>query len=194
MENVKTCNTCGDTKFVSEFPKGKGGKFGVRGDCKKCHSDKNKITCPKRKKHRREYMNSYYRNNKNKYKRTPEQQEKHNERRRELYKNDKDYREKRLRDAKEFRKRNPTYKKDNDLQYKYGITYECYLKMKESQNDKCKICKTTIKEVDKLYVDHCHDTGKVRGLLCSHCNFGIGQFRDNVDFLKNAIKYLKENG
>jgi len=44
-----------------------------------------------------------------------------------------------------------------------------------------------------LVVDHCHSTGKVRGLLCSNCNRGIGMLQERVDILQNAIDYLKEN-
>ena len=44
---------------------------------------------------------------------------------------------------------------------------------------------------NKFEIDH--KTGKVRGLLCSECNFGIGKFKDNISILKKAIKYLEEN-
>lgn len=45
-----------------------------------------------------------------------------------------------------------------------------------------------------LYIDHCHNSGKVRGLLCKKCNFGLGHFRDDQNLLEKAIKYLQENG
>lgn len=44
---------------------------------------------------------------------------------------------------------------------------------------------------ESLYVDHCHDTMKVRALLCQFCNQGIGQFKENVSILESAIEYLK---
>jgi hypothetical protein len=44
-----------------------------------------------------------------------------------------------------------------------------------------------------LSIDHCHNTGKVRGLLCDHCNKGLGLFKDNIDYLNKAIEYLKYN-
>ena len=45
----------------------------------------------------------------------------------------------------------------------------------------------------QLVVDHCHKTGKIRGLICDSCNVGLGRFKDNIDNLKNAIKYLEKN-
>ena len=76
--------------------------------------------------------------------------------------------------------------KAHRLKKKYGIDYEVYLKMYEVQKGLCIICETKT----RLLVDHCHQTGKVRGLLCTHCNSGLGFFRDNKTALKNAIKYL----
>lgn len=55
----------------------------------------------------------------------------------------------------------------------------------------CQICKK--KDQKKaLAIDHCHSTGVIRGLLCDNCNRALGLFKDNIDNLKNAIKYLKE--
>jgi Recombination endonuclease VII len=71
---------------------------------------------------------------------------------------------------------------------KYGVTREKFMEMLKSQNNLCSICK---KEIDEsASVDHCHNTGQVRGLLCRNCNAGIGLFEDNVESLRNAIQYL----
>lgn len=80
------------------------------------------------------------------------------------------------------------------LKRKYNISLEEYDNMLLKQEGKCKIC-GSIKSEHKssvLYVDHCHTTGNIRGLLCHHCNYGLGGFRDNQDFLLSAINYLKE--
>lgn len=74
------------------------------------------------------------------------------------------------------------------LQLKYDITQEDYERMYEEQGGHCKICGA---KKSLLYVDHCHKTGKVRGLLCSNCNTGIGQLQDNVEILRSAITYLE---
>jgi len=69
-----------------------------------------------------------------------------------------------------------------DLHKNYGITLEDFNDMIELQEGKCLICNTHLEALTKgLVVDHCHTTGKVRGLLCSNCNSGLGMFKDNVD-------------
>ena len=62
--------------------------------------------------------------------------------------------------------------------------------MLKSQKSRCLICK----KIDKLVIDHCHKTGKVRGLLCHCCNAGIGMFEDNIEILDKAKEYLKIYG
>jgi hypothetical protein len=76
--------------------------------------------------------------------------------------------------------------KRSEVHRKLGININDF---GEKQNWECGICKMSIKE--KPYVDHCHTTKKVRGLLCFHCNVGIGHFRDSIEFLEKAIEYLK---
>lgn len=78
-------------------------------------------------------------------------------------------------------------KRIHRLKYKYGITLEDYNKMYIEQQGLCKICANYF---DKLVVDHCYTTGKVRGLLCNYCNFGLGNFKDNTNLLNRAIIYL----
>ena len=60
--------------------------------------------------------------------------------------------------------------------------------MLEAQGKKCYLCKSS----KKLVVDHDHNTGKVRGLLCDLCNRGLGYFKDNPDVLIAAAKYVKQ--
>lgn len=55
---------------------------------------------------------------------------------------------------------------------------------------KCAICNTT---TDKLVVDHCHKTNKVRGVLCNSCNLGLGKFKDSVKLLEAATLYLADS-
>ena len=76
----------------------------------------------------------------------------------------------------------------------YKLRHGSYAKMLKLQDGKCLICKTEESQLNKkLVVDHCHTTGKVRGLLCSLCNSGLGFFKDNPKILENAITYLENS-
>lgn len=81
----------------------------------------------------------------------------------------------------------------------YGITQQDYLRMFKEQDGCCAICKRRETATDKngkilsLAIDHCHAGGHIRGLLCRQCNVGLGNFQDNITFLKAAIKYLESS-
>lgn len=75
------------------------------------------------------------------------------------------------------------WQKNYDLRRHYGLTLEEFHHMAK---DGCEICRSN----EKLVVDHDHDTGKVRGVLCSRCNTGLGMFKDSREFLFNAYWYL----
>jgi len=93
-----------------------------------------------------------------------------------------------LKNKKEYRTNNPEKCKEWVLKERYNISLKDYNKLLKNQNNKCKIC---LKK-NKLVVDHDHKTGKVRGLLCNHCNTGIGFLKENLNILKNSIKYLQQ--
>lgn len=82
-----------------------------------------------------------------------------------------------------------TYHRKSSLKVKYGISDNTYNKMLVSQGGVCKIC--GMKDTKRLSVDHCHSTGKVRGLLCTKCNTGIGLLQDNSKLLSIAAEYLR---
>ena len=88
---------------------------------------------------------------------------------------------------------NPERTRNNDLKRNYGITLQEHQEMYDNQNGLCAICKN---EGDgkwkKLCVDHDHETGKVRQLLCRRCNMVLGQVYDNISLLEEHIKYLKK--
>lgn len=71
----------------------------------------------------------------------------------------------------------------------YGITEEQYDELHTAQNGQCAICQ----ETTKLVIDHCHDSGEIRGLLCSYCNTAIGMFRDEPKRMAKAIDYLNRS-
>jgi len=81
----------------------------------------------------------------------------------------------------------------------FGSTIEEYEALILEQDNYCAICHQPEKQIlngkiKRLAIDHCHTTGKVRGLLCQRCNTGIGRFDDNVVLLKQAIQYLEKFG
>ena len=85
---------------------------------------------------------------------------------------------------------------DNYLRRNYNIDYSVYLDMLSKQDSKCAICSDegfvmAAHHKLKLVVDHCHNTGKVRGLLCHNCNRALGLLHDNTDHLLTAIQYLE---
>jgi len=86
---------------------------------------------------------------------------------------------------------------DKYLMRNYNLTLDDYLKMLEKQNNLCLICNEEgfimdkAKHKLKLVVDHNHETGVVRGLLCHNCNRGLGLFKDKVSVIQKAINYLE---
>jgi hypothetical protein len=77
------------------------------------------------------------------------------------------------------------------LQSAFGITLNEYNTLLSNQKGMCAICgKSPEQNKKRLAVDHCHNSSKVRGLLCSACNQGIGLFKDSVSLLQSAILYL----
>jgi hypothetical protein len=103
--------------------------------------------------------------------------------------------------AREWQKKNPKRVFDNQrkrlLKKKFGMSVEDYEKMLREQGGVCRICgrPETVKiygSVLPLAVDHDHNTGKVRGLLCVACNHGIGKFQDDAARLRAAADYLDE--
>lgn len=79
-----------------------------------------------------------------------------------------------------------------NLERRYGMSLEDKVRMFEDQGRTCKICDYKGSVHNDFHVDHCHDTGKVRGLLCNNCNAGLGMFQDNLELLFMAIGYLSE--
>ena len=73
---------------------------------------------------------------------------------------------------------------------RYGLTPEQYIDLFEAQGGVCAICGSPDTAGKNWHIDHCHKTGKTRGILCQGCNLGLGNFRDDVDRLHLAVAYL----
>jgi Recombination endonuclease VII len=73
---------------------------------------------------------------------------------------------------------------------RYGMSREDYCAMSEAQGSACAICRTPFADIKRLCVDHCHQTGQVRGLLCNGCNVGLAHFGDDPRRTTAATDYL----
>ncbi len=89
----------------------------------------------------------------------------------------------------------PVADHETSILSKYNLTAEAYQALLEAQNYKCKICgaERSDKKKKNLSVDHNHNTGQIRGLLCTNCNQMLGFAKDNPTILLRAIQYLKGN-
>lgn len=93
---------------------------------------------------------------------------------------------------KDWYGRNPVRARDWRLRKNFGIGIADYDMLFAAQFGVCAICKRPSQDRQNLLVDHCHVTGKVRGLLCFKCNTGLGCFNDDFTDLLGAIDYLQE--
>lgn len=83
----------------------------------------------------------------------------------------------------------PEKRRARHLQRTYGLSVEQYAELARQQGMACAICEQVPDRA--LAVDHCHDTGRVRGLLCTPCNSALGRFGDDAERLQRAIRYLQ---
>ena len=173
---MKTCTKCFEEKDPEcfYFQKNKGSRGGcLSAYCKKC-------ICAIRKLFRDQNVNLT------------------RERKREYHVRNREKRNKHKRDRRAFlRETNPGEIARRDrarwLKSKYGITLEQYELLRKSQNDACAICKKPFVSGSRktnFGVDHSHKTGAVRGLLCYHCNAGLGMARESAEILNGMIAYL----
>lgn len=95
--------------------------------------------------------------------------------------------------TQEWRKQNPDKHRGHKLKSRYGIDAAEWKQMFDAQGGRCAICGSEEPKGRNgvFHVDHCHETGAVRALLCHNCNHGLGYFQDNTETLKNAIEYLE---
>ena len=78
------------------------------------------------------------------------------------------------------------------LRVTYGLSKEEYCRLMDMQGGRCAICNILITARENAQVDHDHETGRIRGILCFCCNTAIGKFRDSVDMMLLAIEYLRK--
>ena len=187
-EIVKTCSKHGELTIEIEYFKKSNGKY----YCRHCLRE-TEARRPKRK-----YEGAFA--------------EYHREHARQWRQKNSDYvnekiREDRLINPEKYREwereqRNKDVEKSRyrDVLKKHKISADDYNELVLSQNNLCKICgkeetkkSRTKGEICRLALDHNHDTGKIRGLLCHHCNAAIGHLKEDIQLFHNAIEYLKEH-
>ena len=199
QERQKTCNKCGLTKSLHDFHRQHNSPDGHRYSCKSCANTNLSGWRERKKDHYRKKMKEWRERNRDKLK----QQAQSPERKAYLkkWRQRPEVKEKAARRLRDYRKSNPeksafTLWKSN-LRRLYGVTPEWYFETLEKQGGRCAVCRTDVPsknpKVKRFAVDHCHETGHVRGLLCGECNVGIGKMKHDPEILRAALKYLSEN-
>lgn len=107
------------------------------------------------------------------------------------YANDPEYRAQHLQQMKTHYKRDPEWMRLQATLHRYGLTLDQYHSLQERQDFCCAICGDELVDgVQGTHIDHCHDTQRIRGLLCNGCNLGIGHFRERPAALTAAARYV----
>jgi hypothetical protein len=160
---MKQCSICKEKKELNEFPFQNKKLNKIMAACKVCKSIIQKENRKKLGEVQKEKDRILYQKNK----------------------------EHRVKYAREYREKYPERTRATNLKQKYGITQNDYDKTLSIQNNKCAICERDMNEYGKIFcVDHNHTTGKVRGLLCDPCNYGLGFYEKHKD---KYIDYLKKH-
>lgn len=176
---TKICSRCKVEKFVYAFAPRKNYRFKVSCRCRDCDRLVNRET------HYRHIEK--YRAQKRKYASEHKVE-------REAY--NKIWRDKNPAKVKAIFQRaytkNPDRFANARLMHEYGISLDKYNELFQIQKGLCAICDSSCKSGKRLSVDHNHDTGEVRGLLCRICNTAIGFFGDDIKKLRKAIAYIEK--
>jgi len=166
--DMKLCTRCKDTKPVGEFSFRDKAAGRLQSRCKPCCSEVFKVYHSANRDKFREYRREYHIENREVL------QEKRRAR-------------KAAQPAREFTRKRRSY-----IKKQFEMTLDDYDAMLVAQGHACAICRT--QDPGRGYahfnVDHCHTTGKIRGLLCVRCNFGVGYFQDDAARLRAAAVYL----
>lgn len=99
--------------------------------------------------------------------------------------------EKSIEYSKKYNDKTTEKRRQYQRKHLYGLTHEQFEEMLKQQDNKCALCSKSFDET-KVFVDHCHNVGNVRGLLCPSCNTALGLIKDDLGWLSKAKKYLTE--
>lgn len=162
---LKICTKCHAEKDLDSFPKQANGKHGRMSICKVCRLEASKQWLSQNPERRRASAKRCYQR----------------------------HRERNIAKTNAFNERNPEYKQRQHLKRSFNLSLEEFNMMRAQQDYRCAICGLHEEEHGKnLCVDHDHKTGRIRALLCSHCNRMIGFARERVDVLSAAIDYVRK--
>ena len=165
---TKLCPKCGQNLPFEQFHSHKGKKHNLKSWCKVCDN----LKMVERRK-----ADTLWANQRNKY---------NSEYRKENLEKTKAYKT-----EYEAKPENRVRARERAYQRKYGLSIEQVAEMLKEQNNLCKICLVNLPTTTEARVDHDHQTGKVRGILCHPCNVALGLFKDSKENLAQAIKYLE---
>ena len=164
-EPRKRCNVCKELKPLSDFYRAAGMRDGHRNDCKRCNLSAKHERYVANPEPTKERVRQWQRVNADRHQAT----------------------QRRIRQSPEGRRRS----REGYLRRKYGITQADYDARLAKQNGGCAICGRAPAAKGSLHVDHDHESGRVRGLLCFRGNNALGDFGDGVGQLRRAIEYLQ---
>ena len=190
---TKTCSSCSTVKPVEDFYRRRSSEDGHHSMCKACMNAKHAEYEAVNRTKINERRNALYAANREAIlaKRREERSkdpEAHRAKQRAWYWSDVEKRREENR-ARGKAGRNAQRTAVNRVQ-RYGVSADDYNRMLAEQDGKCAICKNALSASKRSGVDHCHETGFIRGLLCGRCNAGIGQLRDDPETVRAALNYL----
>lgn len=209
-DQERACTRCGVVKSLNEFSKAPRGKFGVKASCKQCDAERHRQLHPPRPRKQNPMRRAPIDPVTEKRCASCGETKPHFEfslsraaepNRNAVYRSH--CKACQATAARGWYARNPERAKANrrrlNLERYYGLTVEQYNELLRKQRGRCAICGETNAETAgrrkfELSVDHCHTTGRVRGLLCSRCNRALGLFGDDSTILHKAIAYLLRGG
>jgi hypothetical protein len=160
---MKRCTKCGEWKPRADFYAAKGCIDGLRGDCKACFAARRRVWYSKNREREIARVKAWQQANPERHGAT----------------------QKRVRD-----RRRPVAR-DQYLRRTFGLGSAEYDELLRAQGGRCRICRRQPRVDSSLHVDHDHETGEVRGLLCFRCNGGLGQFAEDAERLRLAADYLE---
>jgi hypothetical protein len=163
---VKRCTKCGELKPLDEFYRSNGGRDGRRADCKACDATRRRVWYRANRERVIANVVAWQRDNKERY----------NARQRE------------------YRESHPDRDWPAYLRRNFGLTVDEYEAFVAAHDSRCAICDAEPPEGKRHHLDHDHESGAVRGLLCVRCNNGLGQFRESPALLQRAADYLECGG